>query len=171
MDYKDTLLDNLKSLLHDVISEDQITPNEIYDCIQKTVKENYYYHKHHTGRSYELMTKFNDYNPWEEYFSTEDDSKNRTHYQDYINAGYEMTADGFWIKEYKKQKKYWSLPVEMDAASGEYYFCFPDDLLEAANLKEGDIVEWIDQGDGSYRLSKTVLSKKLDGDGFSVTHW
>jgi bifunctional DNA-binding transcriptional regulator/antitoxin component of YhaV-PrlF toxin-antitoxin module len=48
----------------------------------------------------------------------------------------------------------WRLPVEVDAASDEYYVQFPDDLLEAANLKEGDKVEWVDQGDGSYLLRK-----------------
>jgi hypothetical protein len=48
----------------------------------------------------------------------------------------------------------WQLPVEIDGASGEYYVMFPDDLLEAANLKEGDQVEWVDRGDGSYLLRK-----------------
>jgi hypothetical protein len=47
----------------------------------------------------------------------------------------------------------WSLPVEADP-SGEYFVTFPDDLLEAANLKEGDQVEWVDKGDGSYLLRK-----------------
>jgi hypothetical protein len=54
-------------------------------------------------------------------------------------------------KEDKVKK--WILPVEPDP-SGEYFVTFPDDLLEAADLKEGDEVEWIDQGDGSYLLKK-----------------
>jgi bifunctional DNA-binding transcriptional regulator/antitoxin component of YhaV-PrlF toxin-antitoxin module len=33
-------------------------------------------------------------------------------------------------------------------------FTFPDDLLEAANLKPGDEVEWVDRNDGSYLLRK-----------------
>jgi hypothetical protein len=48
----------------------------------------------------------------------------------------------------------WQLPVEVDGASGEYFINFPDDLLEAANLKEGDQVEWVAQGNGSYLLKK-----------------
>jgi hypothetical protein len=48
----------------------------------------------------------------------------------------------------------WRLPVEVDAASDDYYVQFPDDLLEAANLKEGDKVEWVDNGNGSYLLRK-----------------
>jgi hypothetical protein len=48
----------------------------------------------------------------------------------------------------------WQLPVEIDGMSGEYYVNFPDDLMEAANIGENDMVEWIDQGNGSYTLRK-----------------
>ena len=48
----------------------------------------------------------------------------------------------------------WQLPVQLDGLSGECYVQFPDDLLEAANLKEGDTVEWVNQGDGSYLMRK-----------------
>jgi len=47
--------------------------------------------------------------------------------------------------------KKWILPVE---ELGEMQFIiFPDDLLEAANLKEGDTIEWIDNN-GSFTLKK-----------------
>jgi len=48
----------------------------------------------------------------------------------------------------------WQLPVELDGLTGECYVNFPDDLLEAANLKEGDTVQWIDNGDSTYTLKK-----------------
>ena len=48
----------------------------------------------------------------------------------------------------------WQLPVEVDGASGEYFVQFPDDLLEASSFKEGDTIQWVDQGDGSYLLKK-----------------
>jgi hypothetical protein len=59
----------------------------------------------------------------------------------------------------KKDKvKKWVLPVEetkiAETDETEYFVTFPDDLLEAADLKEGDAVEWIDQGDGSFKLIK-----------------
>jgi hypothetical protein len=59
------------------------------------------------------------------------------------------------IKE-KKVKK-WVLPVQQSVVDGtdDYYVNFPNDLLEAANLKEGDQVEWVSQGDGSYLIRKT----------------
>jgi hypothetical protein len=40
--------------------------------------------------------------------------------------------------------------------SGEYFVTFPDDLLDATNLKEGDMVEWISQTDNSYLLRKVL---------------
>jgi hypothetical protein len=96
-----------------------------------------------------------------------------------VAAGYTMTDDGFWMppqQEYlgwesvsidefdkmfpKKDKVVkWQLPVEVDGASGEYYVNFPDDLLEAASLKEGDKVEWIGRNDGSFELRKVNGTK------------
>ena len=62
---------------------------------------------------------------------------------------------GSTVNSVKKDKvKKWVLPVEVDGPSAEYFVTFPDDLLEAANLKEGDQVEWVDQGDGSYLIKK-----------------
>jgi len=50
----------------------------------------------------------------------------------------------------------WILPVQQKIEEGidDYYVQFPDDLLEAANLKEGDQVQWIDRGDGSFEMRK-----------------
>jgi bifunctional DNA-binding transcriptional regulator/antitoxin component of YhaV-PrlF toxin-antitoxin module len=93
---------------------------------------------------------------WEEFYYPEE-SKNT--YDEVVKEGYEMTADGFWIPSQSSQKEdkvvKWRLPVEMDGPSGEYFVTFPDDLLEAANLNEGDEVEWVDQNDGSFILRKT----------------
>jgi len=64
------------------------------------------------------------------------------------------------VKEDKVIK--WQLPVEMDGPSGEYFVSFPDDLLKAANLEEGDQVEWVDKGDGSYLLRKVIQPLRMD---------
>ncbi len=78
-------------------------------------------------------------------------------YDEMVADGWEMTADGFWIKEPKEDKVVkWQLPVEVDGISGEYYVQFPDDLMEAASIKEDDLVEWIDRGDGSFELRKVT---------------
>lgn len=73
----------------------------------------------------------------------------------------------FWeespSQEEKKDKVIkWLLPVEVDYASGEYFVMFPDDLMEATDLEEGDMVEWVDQGNGSYIIRK--VSKPLESD-------
>ena len=70
----------------------------------------------------------------------------------------------------------WQLPVEegTDCITGEqeYYITFPDDLLEAANLKPGDDVEWVDRNDGSFLLRKTTQPKTYDemvAAGYTMT--
>jgi bifunctional DNA-binding transcriptional regulator/antitoxin component of YhaV-PrlF toxin-antitoxin module len=64
----------------------------------------------------------------------------------------------YLIANKKDKVKKWILPVEEtkvdETDETEYFVTFPDDLLEGANLKQGDGVEWVDQGDGSYLLKK-----------------
>ncbi len=81
-------------------------------------------------------------------------------YQGAIEAGWELTDDGHWIPPSKEKVKNWVLPVEADP-SGEYFFTFPDDLLEAAGLEEGDEVEWFENGDGSYVLKKVATAETV----------
>ena len=77
-------------------------------------------------------------------------------YQEAVAAGWEMTADGFWMPPQNKKK--WVLPVEevkdADTDNTEYFVSFPQDLLETAKLKEGDTIEWVDNKNGSYTIRK-----------------
>jgi hypothetical protein len=90
---------------------------------------------------------------WEENYYPEDHSK---HYYEYDRNDPNRENP---FKEDKVVK--WQLPVEMDP-SGECFVTFPDDLLEASNFAEGDVVEWIDRGDGSYMMRKVTKSLKSD---------
>jgi len=77
-------------------------------------------------------------------------------------GGYDWTP-----KSPKKDKvKKWILPVEetkiAETDETEYFVSFPDDLLEAADLKEGDQVEWVDKGDGSYLLRKVTKPIEME---------
>ena len=84
-------------------------------------------------------------------------------YNDMISSGYTMTDDGIWIKEEIKDKVVkWQLPVQVDGLTGDCFIEFPDDLLEVANLKEGDTVNWIDRGDGSFELKKVTKNLEMD---------
>jgi bifunctional DNA-binding transcriptional regulator/antitoxin component of YhaV-PrlF toxin-antitoxin module len=175
-DYKKYSLENLENWMHDAISSAEATPQEIYDVIKGVVEEQYYYFKHNTQHCYELLALLN--------------GNGKGHieaYDDYVKEVlsereyYEGKDDGMrsWGHsdlEYqvanKKEDKVvrWQLPVEMDGPSGEYFVSFPDDLLEAANLKEGDQVEWVDQGDGSYLLRK-VENKPMTYDEMIAAGW
>jgi hypothetical protein len=63
--------------------------------------------------------------------------------------------------DYEKVKR-WVLPTEVDGLTGDVIVNLPDDLLEAANLKEGDQVEWIDNGEGSYIMKKVTQPLKMN---------
>jgi bifunctional DNA-binding transcriptional regulator/antitoxin component of YhaV-PrlF toxin-antitoxin module len=52
--------------------------------------------------------------------------------------------------------KSWTLEVQQHE-DGEHFIEFPDDVLQEAGWKEGDVIEWIDNKDGSW-----TLQKKLD---------
>jgi len=78
--------------------------------------------------------------------------KTKINYDEAIAAGWRMTDDGIWMPPQETPKKKWILPVEQ--VHDDYYVSFPDDLLKAAKLKEGDEVNWIDNGDGSFSIRK-----------------
>lgn len=53
-----------------------------------------------------------------------------------------------------EEKMSWILEVQEDPETGDAILQFPPDLLEAAGWKEGDTLEWKDNGDGSWSLIK-----------------
>jgi hypothetical protein len=195
--YKKYSLEKLEEWMHDALSCEDATPQEIYDVIKSVVSENYYTYKIHTERCYELLALLNGngeghvtnkgkevdngMRPWghsdmeylvsnSDQFTTKSYTKEELDamwstpeekkkpipdmtYQEGIDAGFEMTDDGFWVKA-KNQEDKWKLPIEVDGLSGECYVNLPDDLMEVANIKENDLVEWIDRKDGSFELRK-----------------
>jgi len=117
----------------------------------------------HSDLEYQIANNkksLNDF--WEEHYYPEEYKQSNTILQKEIEeirkeGGYEWTPE---VKQDKTKK--WVLPVEEirdeDTGEDEYCVSFPDDLLEAANLKEGDQVEWVDQGDGSYLIKKVPMT-------------
>lgn len=51
--------------------------------------------------------------------------------------------------------KTWVVNVEEDE-NGDAYIQLPEEVLQYANLKEGDTVIWTDNKDGSWTLQKKV---------------
>jgi bifunctional DNA-binding transcriptional regulator/antitoxin component of YhaV-PrlF toxin-antitoxin module len=89
---------------------------------------------------------------WTSFWEESDDGMRPWGHSDLEYKGSTVSS----VKQDKVVK--WILPVEetkvAETDETEYFVTFPEDLLEAADLKEGDKVEWIDQGDGSYLLKK-----------------
>ena len=169
----------------DAICDSKVSPKEIYQRIKDSVRDHYYYFKENASRSYELLALLNEEQsenltcesndeskeckeawndfwqetgmaPWGnsdlEYLSTSN------HHKKMKENGWEMTDDGFWIKE----NKTWMLPVNVDGLSGDCYINLPDDLLEGANLKEGDEIQFIDRKDGSFEIRKVTKPLSMD---------
>ena len=173
-DYKKYSLENLENWMHDAMSSGEATPQEIYDVIVGVVKENYYLYKQKASQSYELLTllgnggwKGQDVMKEKEYCEPSKPQKSWTNFQKDAPYPVYVSEDGdMWIPDYvtKKEDKVvkWQLPVGVDGLTGDCYVQFPDDLLEAANLKEGDTVNWIDRGDGSFELRKVTKPLGMD---------
>jgi hypothetical protein len=195
--YKKYSLENLEKWVEDALNSAEASPQEIYDCIRKVVEENYYCYKNQTSRCYELLALLNGNGKghipaYDEYLEKKENlacdkdnpspecKKSWTSFWEEHYYPEEVKDDGmrpwghsdleYGIANQKKDKvKKWVLPVEVDGPSGEFFVCFPDDLLEAANLKEGDQIEWIDQGDGSYLLKK--VEKQMTYDEAIAAGW
>jgi hypothetical protein len=164
-DYKKYALGQVENFLYDAMSTDA-TPQEIYDVIKGVVQDNYYTYKNQTSKAYELLALLNgngqSYEASPQYTDeelngmcdkaeAEEKARSLTH-QEAIDAGWKMSDDGIWISARKKDKvTSWILPVDDD-----YNITFPEDLLEQTGWKEGDTLQWIDQGDGSYIMKKTT---------------
>lgn len=51
----------------------------------------------------------------------------------------------------------WTVPIDEEGV-----LTFPDELIALTGWKEGDSLEWVDRGDGSFLLVKTDDSGKTD---------
>ena len=157
-DYKKYALGQVENFLYDAMSSGA-TPAEIYDVIKGVVEDNYYTYKKCASDAYELLALLNgngvghvsvdlDYPkevkddcmpPW-----GHSDMEALKYTEEELNA---MCDAATSAKKGKVNK--WILPVDDD-----YNITFPEDLLEQTGWKEGDILEWIDQGDGSFKMVK-----------------
>lgn len=142
--YTEYSLSQLDNWIHDAISCSEASPQEIYDVIKKAVEEEYYYYKHLTGQTYELLALLN--GNGKEHLSCDKDDP---------SPECESAWNDFWEEPKDKVVK-WVLPIEIDGPSAEYYITLPDDLQDAANIHEGDTIEWIDLNNGSFEMRKVT---------------
>jgi antitoxin component of MazEF toxin-antitoxin module len=164
-DYKKYALGQVENFLYDAMSTDA-TPQEIYDVIKGVVQDNLEVYTKSADQARELLSLLNGHRPvdlsgWEEpsmppwgHSDLEYGLQYTDKELDAMCAAAEVEQDMKNIGEFLGKDKVtkWVLPVEEDG--DDCVITFPDDLLEAANLKEGDQIEWIDNGDGSCILKK-----------------
>jgi hypothetical protein len=135
IDYKKYSLTQLSDFLHDAMNTES-SAQEIYDVIKGVVEENYLVYTKSANQARELLDLLHGHRPVDLDFFAKDDE----------------------FLETCKVKK-WILPVQQKIEDGvdDYYIQFPDDLLEEANLKEGDQIEWIPQNNNSYIMQKVEV--------------
>ena len=78
-------------------------------------------------------------------------------YKDQTRRCYELLAllNGIVNFNIDTSPTKWILPVELDGPSGELFLTLPDDLLEKMGWEEGDMLQWEDQKNGTFKISKS----------------
>lgn len=61
--------------------------------------------------------------------------------------------------------KSWVVTLETDPETGDLMLPLSDEILEGSGMSIGDIVEWIDNKDGSWTLRKKDDNTKQDATG------
>ena len=154
-DYKKYSLGQLENFLYDAMST-EATPQEIYDVIKGVVQDNLDVYTKSANQARELLSLLNGHRPVDLDFCDKDDpspecKQNWNDFWQYTDEEIDAMCNAAEVKDRVKK---WVLPVEVSDDLEDYLITFPEDLLEAANLKEGDQIEWITQDDGSCILKK-----------------
>jgi hypothetical protein len=54
----------------------------------------------------------------------------------------------------------WTLDIKEDPDTGDAILEFPEDLIKQTGWKEGDVLDWSDNGDGSWTLTKKAITNE-----------
>tara|TARA_B110000503_G_scaffold136435_3_gene218731 strand:+ start:196 stop:381 length:186 start_codon:yes stop_codon:yes gene_type:complete len=54
----------------------------------------------------------------------------------------------------KINDKEWLIRVQEDGKTKDLYIQFPPDAIDQVGWVEGDLIDWLDNGDGSWTLKK-----------------
>ncbi len=155
----------------DAVTSKICSAREILDCAIDRLQEHQY------DKVEQLMYAVDEFL---QYYLAEFDEKFKLAWQETVVKQKEEEEDHcmppwghsdmeYLIKNKKDKVIKWQLPVDKiengDTGEDEYFIIFPDDLLEAANLKPGDNVEWVDNKDGTYTLRHVTMTNTLKKAG------
>lgn len=62
-------------------------------------------------------------------------------------------------KKHTETLKHFTVTVEQDPETGELVLPFTDEILNELGWKEGDVLDWVDNKDGSWSLIKKKSKK------------
>ena len=165
-DYKKYALGQVENFLYDAMSSGA-TPQEIYNVIKSVVEDNYYTYKKSASEAYELLGLLNGngkgHLTCDKDNTSEECKKSWNSFWDNSQYTDEEIDAMCHSAEVKDKVKKWVLPVDDD-----YNITFPEDLLEQTGWKEGDTLQWIDQGDGSFIMKK---DPKVENESVHENDW
>ena len=59
----------------------------------------------------------------------------------------------------------WTVEIETDELTGELMLLLPDEVVKHLAVEPGDLLDWVDNGNGSWVISKkVVLEEAIDTD-------
>lgn len=159
-EYSDTLKEKLKESIFSALSEEEITAEEVIDTIKEEIASLIEYHKNNLTKmqkAYDLITSYGSYFSIDTAYSGPSfstDSSNVIHFNQYTDDILNAMCDAAQKEEEQRKAKKWTVQLEVDGPSGEYFLTFPDDLLDTVGWEENDELEWIERKDGSFELRK-----------------
>lgn len=178
--YSDVLKKNLKESLFSALTEEEFSAEEIFETLKEEIASFIEYHKNNLSKAqtlYDRISREDNYisigntclsDPFStainydfmgnipgSYTSDYIDFQQYVFNDDKINLNYtDEELNAMCDAAEQEEKKKWTVPIEVDGPSGEYFITLPDEVLEKVGWSENDELEWIDQKDGSFLLRK-----------------
>ena len=100
--YKNYCLRQLDSWVHDALNCEDITPQEIFNTIEKCIVDNVDYHRNHLNKNEKLLSLIKTIQPSEDYSYDLTATGEKISTNDYVNASSPYN-DGWTQEAYKKK--------------------------------------------------------------------
>lgn len=141
--YKKFSLDKLKDWVHDCVSNDDITPRELFDTLREVIEEEYVFYQNFADKTKELLDLLNMHT------SKPTNVCDRNDTSEYCVNSW----NDFW-----ENNETWTVKVESDLLTGEQYVTLPPDLLDKLSWKESDTLEIVNNYNNTITLRKINVS-------------
>jgi NTP pyrophosphatase (non-canonical NTP hydrolase) len=73
-----------------------------------------------------------------------------------------MIQESSSLKNQELTLKNWTIELQDDPETGDLILPFPEDMLQEAGWKEGDVLDWKDNQNGSWSLTKRVYTSNMN---------